>query len=204
MLFVGLCSRSKGLFDAIEAVAEVNKTLAQRNSSSRVQLEVAGAFWRESEQREFEQRIRQSDLVASRVGRRIGSGATSSEGESFVRYHGFVSGAQKRKLLIESDCFCFPTCYPAESFGLVLLEAMAFDLPIITTSWRMIPEILPKDYPGIVSPQSPALIASAILTFMSAPPTLDLRAYFLTRFTDTTGLDRIRMVLGNVIAQADS
>ena len=46
-------------------------------------------------------------------------------GEPMVDYRGFVSGAGKEEVFRESDCFCFPTYYAAESFGLALVEAMA-------------------------------------------------------------------------------
>ena len=204
ILFVGLCTRSKGLFDAIEAVAIVHRILTQRCSALRVRLEVAGAFWRPHEREEFEQRIWQPDLLVADTSAGDACTVARSEPESLVRYHGFVSGEQKRTLLTESDCFCFPTFYPAESFGLVLIEAMAFDLPIIATNWRMIPEILPQAYPGIVEPGSPAQIASAILSFMASPPGCSLRAHFLSRYTDIRCIDRLKAALANAVMTEES
>ena len=32
-----------------------------------------------------------------------------------------------------------------------MVEAMAFGLPVVTTRWRSIPEMLPPDYPGLVA-----------------------------------------------------
>ena len=87
----------------------------------RIELTVAGTFWLESEQREFEARIQQPDLCA---------------GGPMVEYCGFVTGAAKHRVLVESDCLSFPTWYSAESFGLVLVEALAFGLPVITRSTR--------------------------------------------------------------------
>ena len=51
-----------------------------------------------------------------------------------MRYCGFVAGEEKRRLFRESDCFCFPTYYPAESFGIVVIEAMAFELPVVAAA----------------------------------------------------------------------
>jgi len=201
ILFIGLCTRSKGLFDAIEAVAIVHRTLTQRCSALRLRLEVAGAFWRPQERQEFEQRICQPDLLAADASAGDACIFERSEPESLVGYHGFVSGEQKRKLMTESDCFCFPTFYRAESFGLVLIEAMAFDLPIIATNWRMIPEILPQAYPGIVEPQSPAQIASAILSFMTSPPGCGLRAHFLSRYTDIRCIERLKATLSDTLTK---
>ena len=81
--------------------------------------------------------------------------STPCRGGPCVTYAGFVFGPAKQRILTESDCFCFPTYYYAESFGLVLVEAMAFGLPVITTRWRSIPELLPQDYPGFVDIRSP-------------------------------------------------
>ena len=178
VLYLGLCYRQKGLFDAIEAVAIVNRTL--RGTGLRFKLIVAGTFWMESERVEFEQRVRHPDLT---------------EGGPMVEYRGFVAGENKARLLRESDCLCFPTYYPAESFGLVLVEAMAFGLPVVTTTWRMIPELLPPGYPGLVPPQSPARIADALLAVFRQPYDPSLRAHFSAHFTDRIFADQMKAAL---------
>ena len=59
---------------------------------------------------------------------------------------------------------------------------MAFGLPMVTTRWRSMPEMLPPDYPGLVDPKSPAQIADALRRLAGglAGP---LREMFLRRFT---------------------
>jgi phosphatidylinositol alpha-mannosyltransferase len=47
-----------------------------------------------------------------------------------VEFRGFVDEAEKLSLLSESDLFCSPALY-GESFGIVLLEAMAAGLPVV-------------------------------------------------------------------------
>lgn len=174
VLFLSLCTREKGLFDTLEAVALVNQRLARNRSPLRVQLTVAGKFWREVEKIEFEQRIVRADL---------NGGAADSPG-AIVRYCGFVAGEDKRRLFRESDCFCFPSYYQAESFGIVLVEAMAHGLPIITTRWRTIPELLPPGYGGLVEPRSPEQIAAALEELLRQGYDPDLRARFLEHYTD--------------------
>jgi glycosyltransferase involved in cell wall biosynthesis len=101
-----------------------------------------------------------------------------------VTYADFVMGPAKEKILRESDCFCFPTYYYAESFPLVLVEAMAFGLPVITTRWRSIPELLPHGYPGFVDARSPGQVADQIQACLVCGATgEDLRQIFLNHFT---------------------
>jgi glycosyltransferase involved in cell wall biosynthesis len=96
---------------------------------------------------------------------------------------GFVSGRQKENALREADLFCFPTQYTAENQPVTLIEAMAFGLPIVTTRWRSIPEMLPPGYPGLVPDQSPEPIAAALLALTMLEGGEQLREYYLGRFT---------------------
>jgi glycosyltransferase involved in cell wall biosynthesis len=168
LLFIGLCYREKGLFDAIEAVARANRRLADRHANVRVQLEVAGRFYLADEQREFEERTRQPDLQlpapwASPTGN-LNPGVKASL--TAVRYHGFAAADAKDRLFRESDCLLFPTYYAAESFGLVLVEAMAYGMDVITTRWHNIPELLPADYPGLVEPRDAPGLDAALDFFL--------------------------------------
>jgi len=185
VLFVSLCTREKGLFDALEATALANQELKHRQSKIRIQLGVAGKFWREEEKKEFERRIREPDLAEHLGG----------TGEPAARYYGFVGGEEKRRLFDSSDCFCFPTYYPAESFGIVLIEAMAHGMQIVTTRWRTIPELFPEGFSGLVEPQAPAQIASALLASLEQAQDSSLRSHFLARFTRDRFADNIGAAL---------
>ena len=196
VFFLSLCYREKGLFDAVEATAITNAKLAEGQSPLRVQLNVAGSFYLETEQKEFERRIRQPDLRLTSDSRFRASGLV--EDEPAVRYHGFVSGEEKRRLFLECDCFCFPTYYSAESFPLVLLEAMAYGMDIISTRWRSIAELLPADYPGIVEPRSPNQIAAALEFFCENYQGERLRHRFEQQYTAVRWVARIKEALGHV------
>lgn len=54
-------------------------------------------------------------------------------------------------LLKSHDCLILPSFY--EGFGLVLLEAMAFGLPILCSNVSAMPEVLGKDYEGFFNPR---------------------------------------------------
>ena len=58
-------------------------------------------------------------------------------------------GEAKQRLLAESDILVFPTFYYYETFGLVLLEAMAAGLPVIATPRAAIPEIIQEGINGL-------------------------------------------------------
>jgi len=189
VLYLSLCLREKGLFDTVEAVALANSRLAQDSSPVRVCLDVAGKFWYEGERLEFIERIRRPDLNGT-------TGATT------IIYHGFVSGEEKNRLFLEADCFCFPTYYWAESFPLALLEAMAWGLPIISTKWRSIPEMLPAGHGEVVDSKSPNQIAVAILSLLARGYDPVLRGTYLQRYTAERYTDNLRKALGLLAGNA--
>ncbi len=159
VLFVGLGAREKGLFDALAGVA-----LANAREPGAFRFTAVGPFAHVDEERAFHEQ------------------AASQSGAA--RHLGFVSEAERNALLDRSDIFCFPSYYPHEGQPAVLLEALAHDLPIVTTRWRGIPEDLPGRFIYYVAPQSPAGIADQLLTAREAgPPGGALRAHFLANFT---------------------
>ncbi len=168
--FIGLCSRSKGLFDAVEAVALLHQRLRERASALRVRLTVAGSFANAETRAEFDARVARADV--------------QDESGQIVEWIGFVDAAARDRLLRESDCLCFPTYYEAESFGLVVVEAMACGLPVVATRWRAIPELLPRGVAFLVEPKSPAGLADAFESVLREPPDVQsLRRAYLARFT---------------------
>jgi glycosyltransferase involved in cell wall biosynthesis len=168
ILFLALCSREKGLIDAVQAIHFANQEARQRNVNVKFEIMVAGAFWTETDQTEFHRTIREFGL------------------ETLVHYAGFLKGEQKKEALIRADLFCFPSYYPAESFGLVLVEAMAFGLPIVTTRWRSIPEFFSRDYPGLVDIRAPEQIAAAFFRVLDH----DYAELFRRKVTEEFSLDR--------------
>ena len=185
VLFLAHCTREKGLFDTLDGVALANAQLAREHSPVRLQLIVAGEFLNAEERAEFEERIRRADLL-------------SIERRPCVNYIGFASGGKKHTAFADSDCFCFPTYYYAESFGLVVLEAMAFGLPIIASQWRSIPELMPSDHPGLISPREPAKIATALMELLTKASFETLREHFLREFTVEKYLSALAQAIHSV------
>jgi glycosyltransferase involved in cell wall biosynthesis len=165
ILFMAHCTREKGLFAALEGMLGANRILTAKNSPLRLKLFVAGNFMAAAENAEFNQLLTNPECAAA------------------VQMLGFVSGAEKERALREADAFCFPTQYLGENQPVNLIEAMAFGLPIITTRWRSLPEMLPPDYPGLVNGQEPGKIADALLKMAIGDGTEQLREIFLGRFS---------------------
>ncbi len=165
VLFLAHCTREKGAFDAIEGVALANEALSAEKSPLRFRLTLAGAFASDEEEKELRELVDRPDLRGS------------------AEILGFVSTERKRDALRNADIFCFPTYYLAESQPSNLIEALAFGVPVVTTRWRAIPEMLPTAYPGLVNPKSPGQIADALRRLAVMDLARPLREIFLRRFT---------------------
>jgi glycosyltransferase involved in cell wall biosynthesis len=183
VLYLSLCRREKGLFDALDAVALANRTLER--TPLRVELTVAGNFAGADDRMRFEQRLRAPDLAVT---------------PPAVRQVGFVEGEAKDVLLRASDCLCLPTFLP-EGLPVVLLEAMAYGVAPITTTWCDLDEVLPPGYPGAVPAQSPELLAAKLVEFAGRPYDPGLRAYFLSCYTARRFIRSLESALGSLAPQ---
>lgn len=171
VLFLGLCSEDKGVFDAAEAVLTANRSQGARP----VVLVAAGAFPDAVTEARFAQLARAHPAV--------------------IRHVGFATGAAKADLLRQSDCLCLPTRYAGEAQPLVLLEAMAHDLPVLATDWRGIAATLPPGTP-LVRPGDASVLAELLanlLTQASIPGRG--RAHFLAHFTAERHLQALAAAL---------
>jgi glycosyltransferase involved in cell wall biosynthesis len=89
----------------------------------------------------------------------------------------------KERAFREADLFCFPTYYLGENQPVNIIEAMAYGLPVVTTNWRSLPEMLPPNYCGLVPIRSADRVAAALLLLMTRESGEGLRQIFLSRFT---------------------
>ena len=136
---------------------------------------MAGEFVCLQDRQRFEARIGLPDLRA-----RVDIKANPPE--KLVRYVGFASGAAKSALFREADCLCFPSLYPAEGQPVTIIEALAFDLPIVATRWRGIPELLKNAQAELVEGQNPSAIADGLQRLVNSKPTGSSRNLFLARY----------------------
>ncbi len=181
VLYLAHCTREKGLFDTVDAVALANQRLHQRQAPVSLRLIVTGGFVKSEDKAEFDRRVAEPRIA------------------EMVEYLGFISGEQKNQWLRQVDLFCFPTYYENENQPVNLIEAMAFGLPILTTRWRSLPELFPVNYPGLVNIRSPEHLAECMLTLMAIETGEGFRDSFLRGFT----LERHLAGLAEAFAQVE-
>lgn len=124
ILFVGLLNSTKGEGYLLDAIYQL------KLKGIEVKLRIAGKFESNSYRELFFSKIEEYGL-----------------GE-YVQYKGIVVGTEKESLFLESDILCFPSFFASESFGIVLLEAMMYQMPIIATRWRGIQSIVEENKNG--------------------------------------------------------
>jgi glycosyltransferase involved in cell wall biosynthesis len=210
-LFLGHLIESKGIFVAIEATRMMNDHLRKANAAWRARLTLAGSFASEEERArvlaaahaanksghglEMMGEDRSGRLADARTGgdalKRVtpaqgGFAAEElrAEGEGvMIEVVGFLDAGKKKSALEKADCLVFPTFYENEAQPLVLLEAMSAGLPIITTSWRGVAEVLPQGYPAPATPKSVSDCADRMLAITEHCRSGVLRLQFAERFT---------------------
>lgn len=165
LLFVGLLSESKGFKILVEAC----HILANREV--KFSLDVLGKF----ESAQFESEILRMVKVMGL--------------ESHIVFHGVVTGDDKFSYYANSQIFCFPSFYEAESFPVVLLEACSFGMPIVTTKWRGIPSIVEDGVNGYLTEvKSPETTADKLEILIRNPELITTmgeasRKIFVERYT---------------------
>jgi glycosyltransferase involved in cell wall biosynthesis len=140
VLFTGVLIPSKGVTDLLSAFQ-----LAVQDGLD-AELQLMGKWGDPAYKAECERYIREYGLVDR------------------VLFLGVLSGPEKSIRFASCDMFCFPSYFEAESFGLVLVEAMQFAKPVISTQWRGIPSVVDDGRNGCLVPiRDPRSIADKLL-----------------------------------------
>ncbi|MFL6301603.1 MAG: glycosyltransferase family 4 protein [Terriglobales bacterium] len=175
ILFLAACTRQKGLFATVDAAELLQPWL----TDVRVRLIVAGEFPDPTEHGQFIERVHETHTAS-------------------IEYVGFADASAKARLFNEADCLCFPSKYPHEAQPVSIIEALAYDLPVVATRWRGIPEMLDGTTSFLVDDQSPESIADALRQARDAQPHGRNRQRFLERFERTRFSERITAELMNL------
>lgn len=121
-----------------------------------------------------------------------------------VTYLGKKYGNDKYEIFKSSNLFIFPTHYHNECFPLVLLEAMMFGLPVISTNEGGILDIVKNGETGfIVDKQNPEKLAEKLKHFIDNPEKVSLmgkkgREYFIEKYTLEVFERRIVHILNQI------
>lgn len=133
----------------------------------------------------FEHLVRAASLVKEADFTIVGDGPERPRVAQIVEHSGIservhlpgaVSDDELRRLLQQATIFCLPSVDRGEAFGVTLLEAMRYGLPLISTA-------IPGSGTGwvnrngvtgmVVPPASPEALASAITTMINDPEMLE-------------------------------
>lgn len=145
LLFAGILCEGKGLMTLLRACERLYR------AGTPFRLVCIGAF----DSSEFEQQVRDFIRIAGIA--------------SHIDLRGVVVGAEKTELFRSVDIFCFPSHYVSESFGVVLIEAMCFSLPIVATRWRGIPEVTGEEGSFLVEVRDDAALAARLGELLQSP-----------------------------------
>jgi glycosyltransferase involved in cell wall biosynthesis len=133
VLYVGAVRESKGVLDLLDAVAKL------KDAGLSCEVQVVGAFAERSFEHEARARVERLGL------------------QDDVRFLGVRLGQEKDRTFADADIFCYPTYFEAETFGIVVVEAMRAGLPVVATSWRGVPSLIEQGETGFVVPAHDAV-----------------------------------------------
>lgn len=182
ILSVGVICEGKGVMVLIEACGE----LAARGVP--IHLDVMGPFERD----EFAARLR-SRISELRIDDR-------------VQFLGVLTGDEKFAVYARSDVLCHPSHY--DTFPVVLLEAMAAGLPVVSTFHSGIPSIVDDGVTGILVKPRDATAVADKLACLAQNVELRMqmgaagRKKFLREYTLARHIDRMRQVFLDVAGQS--
>jgi glycosyltransferase involved in cell wall biosynthesis len=86
-----------------------------------------------------------------------------------VRYGGLLSEEEVDARLWHYDCLVLPTRHPSEGYPGVIAEAFAHGIPVITTRWLAIPEIVDESCGVLVEPDDTRAFVAAISALHGDP-----------------------------------
>ncbi len=95
--------------------------------------------------------------------------------ENNVSHLGKKYGEEKYNYFQQADIFAFPTYYSNECFPLVLLEAMSFSIPIVSTFEGGIPDVVSDGETGFLVPQKDVLALADKLELLIQNPDLRVK-----------------------------
>jgi glycosyltransferase involved in cell wall biosynthesis len=124
-LFVGNLKKEKGIFTLL------NAAIILKDRGEKFEIKFVGSFHKAEENQIFFRVISENGLT------------------DYVKYLGTKTGNDKWREFATSDVLCLPT-YENEAMPISILEAMMFQMPVITTRWRSIPDVIRHEDNGLL------------------------------------------------------
>jgi glycosyltransferase involved in cell wall biosynthesis len=178
ILFISHGTVEKGLFDAVEALR-----LLVNNSDPQWRFAVtfAGGV---------------SEIVADRFEREIENLTQSESRRLIVDVKGYVSGEEKQRCYMEHDILLAPSRW--ESFGLTVLEAMAYGMQVVAAASDGVKGVLPEGHAYLAPAANPEALSARLLdccTDLRTAPRVEEGKALRQRFLD---LYQIKYFAGNL------
>jgi glycosyltransferase involved in cell wall biosynthesis len=179
VLFVALLTEDKGVLVAIEAVHALAK------SGVNISLSCVGQW--------------ESPEMRARA-----EGSISPALKKHFDFPGVLTGEKKWEQYRNADIFCFPSFYHSETFPVVLLEAMCFSLPVVSSRWRGIPDVVEDGAsailtePGDVTSCIEALLLLVEDDQLRARMARNARERFLKHFTVEVHHEALQMAFSSL------
>lgn len=179
VLFVGSLQEGKGIFEILHTAAK----LKEAGHELVFHFNVVGRWMDDGFKQEVMALLRDLQL------------------EEMVTFVGQLTGDIKWKAYHKADVFFFPTHYPTEASPIVLMEALAAGLPIVTTAWNGIPALLNGCTSATLLPiHSPKAYADALIKIKhdlaeGADYSHSSRAFYENHFLPERFIERVEKVL---------
>jgi glycosyltransferase involved in cell wall biosynthesis len=180
ILYVGVLREDKGVLILLEAI----KLLRERGRTSCLRL--VGHFGSAEFERAVKEYLEWHGLA------------------DVVNLCGVLSGDDKWQAFTQADLFCFPSYFVAESFGVCLIEALSFGLPVVATRWRGIPDVIDDGENGFLVPIRDAMAVADRLESLIVDPAMRevmgraARAKYERDFTLAQYHDRMNVVFRSI------
>jgi glycosyltransferase involved in cell wall biosynthesis len=183
ILFLGALSEGKGAIDIIQSA----KVLRERGCHLTFQMVGAWAS---------------DDFKNRALGLIDEAGLTD-----IFEFSGVLKGDAKWQAYADADVFFFPSHYQSENFPLVLIEALAYGLPVVSTNWRGIPQLVGDSNAAILCEiNAPEQYADALEEVAKHPDRREqmgraAQQHYETCYTREKFLARMEEVFRSLLAQ---
>ena len=126
ILFLGFLAESKGILELLDACSRL------KAAGRPFRLELGGEF--------------RSPTIRRKILALIEAGGIAED----VELLGVVTGRPKTEALLRANVFCYPS--HSETFGLAVVEAMQFELPVVASAWPGVTDLVVDGDNGYVVP----------------------------------------------------